>query len=498
MNVQQIRPPDSKSKNPSKANPLLEGFKLVTTELEMFKLICRDPFRNAAWRKDNQDIDLFRYYLQQVVVPTRYALKVGVAIHKALKISLHQQNPDIQENQRQYLSTGESLLKPEYYRGIHDGICLIGVTGLGKSHLIKASLASIPQCIERKDLHGLEQVTQINWLYIDMSSIASVEALARRLVEEVDRVLESKGKLLDVTFKGLNSATAKMQAAIRILKTHYCGILVFDEIQQANFAVATAAPLRDWMLRIANVGIGLVFSGNPLGFKLQMPKTKKKEEEVQQYFTQFMRRLFSSENIRLDPAPKFDDKDWLFFTKAIITCRLFGKAHVYVPELELRKFQLTGGFHDFYVELHCSIEKLLAKNPRLKVDINLIELAAKQSAKLTEMKSLISAISNRDSIALRLCVDVDFEYYQELWFQESKGDGSSQPIGPVGVVLMPTKTIDVTKSLADDKNTAKRRIEKNKAKAEKISNPAAQAVRENHLDELEKLISGKTKKSPNG
>lgn len=400
MNIQSIRPQGAGTDSRLKSNPLLDGLNLVTTESEMFKLIARNPFRDTAWKNSNQDIDLFRFYMQQVVVPTRYALKVGVSIHKALKVSLHQQNPDIQENQRQYFLTGESLLKPEYYRGIHDGICIIGVTGVGKSHLLKASLATIPQVIERINLRGVDRVAQINWLYIDMSSIASVEALARRLVEEVDNVLKCNGKLLEITFKGLNSVTAKMQAAIRVLKTHYCGIVVFDEIQLANFAVATAAPIRDWMLRIANVGIGLVFSGNPLGFKLQIPKPKKNKREVQIYSTQLMRRLFSSEKIRLDPAPQFDDKDWLFFVKVINSCRLFGNSHEYYPELELLKCKLTGGFHDFYVELHYSIEKILAKDPKRKVDAGLINLAAKQSTKLIEMEPLIRAFSDLDSVVL--------------------------------------------------------------------------------------------------
>ena len=105
MNIQPIRPQDTGADCRLKSNPLLDGLNLVTTESEMFKSIARNPFRNAAWKKGNQDADLFRLYLQQVVVPTRYALKVGVSIHKALKVSLYQQNPDIQENQRQYFAS---------------------------------------------------------------------------------------------------------------------------------------------------------------------------------------------------------------------------------------------------------------------------------------------------------------------------------------------------------------------------------------------------------
>lgn len=494
MTVQPIRSKAWSHTSQNEPNPLLEGFRLVTTETEMIKLIARNPFRDAVWAKNNQDIDFLRSYMQQLVVPTRLAQSVGVALHRTLKVSLHQQDPNKQENQRRYFATAKSLVRPEFFRGIHDGMCLIGITGLGKSHLLKAALSTIPQRINRTDIHGLKEVVQINWLYIDLTAIPSIEALALRLVAEVDSVLECKGKLLEITFRGVVGANAKMEAAIRVLKTHFCGMIVFDEIQPTNFAVATAAPLRDWMLRIANLDIGLVFSGNPLGFELQSPKSKKSRksgDEEKVYSTQIMRRLFSAEKIRIDPASNYQDEDWVFFSKAINGCRLSGAAHPYDPALESLKFRKSAGFPDFHVELHCSIETILAKNPGQVVNSHLIELAAKKSTKLKEMKSLIDAFNQRDPMALRQCLDVDFAYYQELWNSESKAAAASKPIGPVGMVAVPTSKVDVAKSLVDDQKSANRRIEKNKANAQKTLNPAAAAVRANYLDELEKLISGK-------
>lgn len=494
MNVQPIKPLGLESVRSTESNPLLDGLQLVTTEAELIKLIAKNPFRNAEWRKQNQDIDLIRSYMQQVVIPTRLVLKVGVAIHKILKISLHQQDPNKQQNRRQYFATAGSLLTQEFHRGIHDGMCIEGITALGKSHLIDASLSTIPQYIERTDLPGVDRVVQINWIKIDMSGVPSVEALAWSLVAEVDRVLNQKGKLLEMTFKGLNSAQAKMQSAIRMLKTHYCGLIVFDEIQYANFAVANAASLRYWMLKIANVGIGLVFSGNPQGFKLLSPKamkSKKSTEEEVKYATQVMRRLFAANNIRFDPAPACNHPEWVFFSKAICSCRLSGAAHPYDSDLEEFKFQLTAGFPDFYVELHCSIETILAKNPGKVVDKALIERAARNTSKLKEMKPLIDAFILQDSITLRQCQDVDHEYYQELWKQEYKRDESHQSNGPVEVVSMPDNAVDTAKSLADDQKTAKNRMKRKRAKAEAVPNSAALAVRKNHLDELEKLLSGK-------
>lgn len=494
MNVHSLSMQDS---NHSESNPLLAGIKLVTTEAEMLPLIARNPFWDAAWRRQNQDIDLFRSYMQQVVVPTRTALRVGVAVHKILKVSLHQQDPRRQENRRQYFQPAVSLADGQLNRGIHDGMSILGVTGVGKSHLLFAALSRIPRRIERTDIPEIDRIVQVVWMYIDMTAVPSVEALARRLIDEIDFILGRNGQLANVTLKGLNSATAKMQAAIRLLKTHYCGLIVFDEIQHSNLAVATAAPLREWILRIANVGTGVVFSGNPLGFRLRMPAQSRKSnssDEKKVYSTQLMRRLFAADEIRVDPALAYNDKGWIFFTKAINSCRLAAECHPYDPELEQLKFQKTGGFADFYVELHCVIEAMLAnaKTKNRIVDKELIEEAALRSSKLVKMRPMIDAFVRRDVILLRQCSDVDYDYYQELW--RSNDDlvvGASQPLGPSGVVVMPEQSVNIEKSLQEDRRIAEGRIKRNRAKSKEQPNPAAEAVRAGHLEGLESIITGK-------
>lgn len=492
MNVHLIRSASLGDDSLPEQNPLLHGFTLANTERELLPLIARDPFRNSSWLHNNQDIDLFRSYMNRVVIPTKTTLRGGLAIHRTLKTSLYQQNPNLLDNQKKYFSTGRSLASPNFVRGIHEGLVFQGITGVGKSHLIQASLSTIPQCIERSNIRGLERVVQINWIYLDLTSVASVEALAHRIVETVDSILGCNRALYESTFKGVRSAQAKMEAAIRLLKTHFCGIVVIDEIQYENFAISTAAAMRAWILRIANVGIGLIFSGNPLGFSLKLPNKPKEQE---QYSTQIMRRLFSSDNIRLDPAPCADDANWKAFIRGINCCRLTGKAHPYNLELESLKFNLTGGFQDFYVELHCSIEKLLSQNPDKVLDESLINLAAQMSSKLKEMEPLILAFAQKDSIALRLCADVDYEYYENLWNTVSNEGDTKIPTGPVSIIPTPQPAIDHAKALSEERKAANKRALKKNSKAEEKISPKVAAVRDLHLSGLSSIITGKTKES---
>ncbi len=479
--------------NQNQSNPLLEGIRLANTEAELFPMIARDPFRNASWCKDNRDIDLFRLYLQQVVVPTKTILKGGLAIHRMLKVVLAQLNPKLKSNRLQYYKAGSDLVKSDFFRDVHEGMVCVGLTGTGKSHLIKATLSTVPQCIERANIAGLDQVIQVTWIYLDLTSVASVEAFAHRIVQEIDNALHSNGRLFELAFKGVHSAQAKMEAALRLLKTHFCAVIVIDEIQYENFGVATAAAMRSWILKIANAGIGIVFSGNPLGFKLQLPK-KPKDHEI--YSTQVLRRLFSSEEIRIDPAPSVHDANWQVFIKGINRCRLVGPPHPFDIELETLKFDETGGFDDFYVELHASMEEILAKAPKRVVDRELIRLAAKRSTKLRKMQPLISSFVHKDFMSLKLCSDVDHDYYQRLWTQDVDADVAGKAaVGSVGIVQTNTAAVDYAKSLEEDKKKAERRVAAAMNKERKETNPAAAAVRDHIMDGLKNMISGNSKRA---
>lgn len=75
------------------------------------------------------------------------------------------------------------------------GVVVLGLTGLGKTFLLVAALSTIPQTIERTGIPGMSSVIQITWIRIDMSSIASIEALAEQIIRAVDDALDAGGKV---------------------------------------------------------------------------------------------------------------------------------------------------------------------------------------------------------------------------------------------------------------------------------------------------------------
>jgi hypothetical protein len=416
-------------------------------------------------------------------------LKICLDIHRAFKTSVYQLNPLIQQNRIAYFSPSHSTSTSVVTQTTHSGVVILGLTGLGKTFQLVAALSTIPQTIERAGLPGMSSVTQITWIRIDMSSIASIEALAEQIIQAIDDALNANGKVYDDILAGVRSASTKMERAMRLLRTHYVSILAVDEIQANNFSRPDSANLRFWFLRIANQKISLIFSGNPLGFELHPPK---KETDDIRYATQQLRRLFASNRTRLDPAESIYEPDWKNLRSALATCHLDGSRDSFDEELENHKLQLTGGFPDFYVALHSELERIRMARPGCKIDKEMINQAAKASSLIQVMQPLISAFTMRDPIALRKCTDVDHDYYLQKWRQAAK---SAPNVGSKHTATPPAPSADApepdpTKLIEDDRKKLEKMRNKQRAKANAPASPIKNDVLGYHLDQLNTLITG--------
>lgn len=479
--------PIPKAANPhgEDCNPLTEGMQFATTEVDAFALVAQDPFRDDAWRKCNNDIDLFPSYLKQVTAPTSVMTRTVIALHKAVKAALYEKDPRSTQNRTRFFSPMAPTSSARLSHQFHNALVISGETGLGKSSALQIGLKTIPQVIERREICGLTQVSQINWIVVDITAIASIEALAEQIIDQIDTLLGANGEIFDLTFRGVRGAHAKLDRALRRLRTHFVGILAIDEVQPHNFARSDAKPLRDSLLRIANQNIALAFSGNSLGFRLNDPKNQDEE-----YWTQVMRRLFASNEIRLEPAGSIEDRDWNIFSRTISRCHLVRGNFNYDLANEQLKWSRCGGFPDFYVDLHHQIELILHADPRRCIDAELIEQAARASTKLAKMAPLIEAFRDRDPIGLRRCRDVDHDYYLRKWTETvaPPDKDSSAPAAEAASSSPPES--DPAKTLADERmRQAKPRAQsQTKAKSE-----TAQSVAQHHLDELNAMIGKKDK-----
>lgn len=496
------------------ANQLLKGIMLCRTQQEMFKELAYNPFMDRKWVQDNQDLDLFPAYVKQVVAPTKSSIRVGLEVHRALRLSAHQHDPGNKQNQRSYNEPESVPGLASLQKIAHIGFLLDGITGVGKTHTLLSCLNTIPRYVMRRNFPGLKEICQINYLLIDMSAVPSLHAFAEEGVMQIDAISGGNGALFDATMRGANRAQAKLARLRRLMKTHFVSLLILDEVHAENFAQGGADPLLYELLLISNMGIAVIPSGNPLAFQLRESKQSKSKNDVSRdakIVAQILRRLFATNEIRLDPFSSPKDADFQILSKTFARVHLGGACDEWNENLEVLKFNLTGGIQDCYVELHIQLERLRNQDPRRSVDEAMIREAAGMSTKLKKMSGLISAFREKDLLQLRQFKDVDHDYYHAKWKIESASDsndksdtsdpedtGLSGECKKNGATPISTNVAtefvnpDLQKYAEGKKKQSERRIEKQKAENSPEAQRKIDSVKQFHLDQLDKMIAEKS------
>lgn len=148
------------------------------------------------------------------------------------------------------------------------GMLLSGMTGMGKSALIKRVLCIlVPQQVVTygdSELCGWHLLTQCYYLYIDQPSNGTRGALLKRILMALD-------EQLGTTYFPHHERTANLDTLLvvvcKLLSAHRVAVLVIDENQRSNLADSP------WSVEfvlfyhlLMNLGISVLLSGSPMAF----------------------------------------------------------------------------------------------------------------------------------------------------------------------------------------------------------------------------------------
>lgn len=477
-------------------NPLLADLHLPDTDQEIIKAIANDPFRNPDWLASHQNVRQIKTYLQAVVIPTPKTIKISCLIFEMIHAGYIARDPWDAGIMREYNSATPSL-DPVQHTGVGGGV-IQGITGHGKTHRIKAALRSLPQIVVRNSsIPSLKKASQIVYLYVEMTTATSLEALLLEITTQIDDLLQEGGRLIrEFETKG-RLLESKMNSVLRSMRTYFVGILVIDEIQRLNFAMAPAR-IRQFLMKVMNSSIPVLLSGNPLGFKF----FEKMEDGEKGEPSQLWRRLTAYGNIRLDPCPEPDDKDVDPELKALLRglwrCRLKPE-NIPLDDSFYRLFWWgSGGFPDFLVKIWAGLQEHQSTAHTRQLDESVIDHVLKgELCSLRVMIPLIEAFRNRDVIALRHISDVDWEYYAELWRHPNSSkpnEKSAGGVGPGTLMHEPTSSedrIDPKDVINGRKRVSKARATKADNKTARANNPNLQNVVESNLKGLASMIGHK-------
>lgn len=144
------------------------------------------------------------------------------------------------------------------------------ITGQGKSHIPQHIIKLWPaQAIRHGAINGLwNRWLQLVYLYLDMSHDGNLRGLLQHMLNAIDSAFEGETDYADRLPRKAKNIPQLQVYVIDVLKRHYCGIMILDELQAVSLLLGKDAKfVANFFLRLLNQGIPIIFEGNPFAFK---------------------------------------------------------------------------------------------------------------------------------------------------------------------------------------------------------------------------------------
>jgi len=262
-----------------KDNPLLaaEGLSSIPMWLSDRKALAlalaNSPVSYAGGTLNNQETRaLATDEYSKIFVPTIQSLKIAAAMLRVIYQEFQRRNPRYAQTQM-LLNSASMLTRQDHERPPWSpiqakGMVLEGVTGIGKSHIIKRIQHLLPQVVthEADGSWGVFRLKQLVWLTVPMPADHTRKGLLASILAEMDRVMgtEYVPNLIRSSSRIEYLIVHVMQALIQ----HRCGMLVIEEAQESNLGSKIfSSDFLNFFLRLLNYGVPIMIVGNPLAFR---------------------------------------------------------------------------------------------------------------------------------------------------------------------------------------------------------------------------------------
>jgi hypothetical protein len=254
------------------ANPFFEGlapylsWDAIPSRLEHFPLLDID-LRGIGYALREALIEGIETHF----VATSELLEICSGVQILLRRALMMRNPTDKEEKIRINRVGstDTLDELKSLRSLDGaGMLLSGITGMGKSVLLKRILdiLVVEQVVTYGDSPSCEwhRMTQCYYLYIDQPSNGTRGALLKRILLELDKQL---GTSYFSEHKRTNNLDTLLVVVCKLLTAHRVALLIIDENQQSNLADSPWST--EFVLfyhLLMNLGISVLLTGCPMAF----------------------------------------------------------------------------------------------------------------------------------------------------------------------------------------------------------------------------------------
>jgi len=396
--------------------------------------------------------------------PTVQAVRIACTLVGMLYGSYESRNPVVIKNRQDLLvllAAGARGLEkiPKISHGQVSAQVIQGVTGVGKTVLLKRLCSLIPQAIVRgpNKETGWQQCVQITYLHVPMSHDGSRGGLLHGIFSEIDSLLGTR-HAIDVPKKytGIEKQVVQVCA---LLHTHYVGLLIIDELQSRNIVTSVQSDkMQLFLLSIMNSGIPLVLVGNPLGFTWIDD------------FSQDLRRLYNLPPEVIHPVGAINEvgeKDWNAIFKGVSSYYVLNDPVKNISHLKKKLLKLSGGIPDLAFSIWRAAQRNVLQSGKNLMSSDDLQ-AAYDSRGFDKLRPLAEGFYNKDPIILSRYEDSNWHYYADTWGIKINQD-DIQPNKPLLINAVGTKKKRTPKKRVSEQSKLKAKItrEKNKDAARK-------------------------------
>ncbi|KHK59476.1 hypothetical protein PI86_09130 [Burkholderia sp. A9] len=271
-----------------------------------------------------------------------------------------------------------------------ESITVLGISGAGKTTLIKMVLSTLPMVIQHNRFRSIRaRFDQVVWIMVSCPPNGSVATLMKGILHWFEKKLDAH-YVEDMKSKANTADYIEMVEYA--LDLHKVGVLVIDEIQFA-FKSADKAQLMGFLTNLLNSNkCTFVLLGTP---------------DARRYVTKTLRnarRCGSNGYISIDPLKSKTHKDWIAIATAIISID-------FLPEPPDNPFEIIEVLHEVsaaapaFAKLAWKLTQYMGLQANLmKVTAALIRRAVKEG--FGPVQGLISALRSRNYAVMADCEDL--------------------------------------------------------------------------------------------
>lgn len=393
-------------------NPLYEALPEEMDLRQLAATLKRDPLSEigvsdpSTLNPDDRQRLLGR--LTQLFVPTTTSLRVADAVHRMIREGYDRRSPTSALNRQHMAALAASQGSPrdawpDFGGGVSAGMCVRGITGMGKSACIARALALFPQVVEHGPCAAAAWAyqKQLVWLRLDMPHDGSRGGLLSSICLALDGAL---GTDYAHEFKKMTVERAAGPVGLALAR-HYCGVLVIDEIQWLNAVKSPARHMTaDFILRIMNWGIPIVLAGSAVGFGMLDANA------------QVARRITSVDDVTCDPPDDAQNRDW---NERILPAMW---RYVMMPEpspltddLRAALYECTAGIPGIAANVISGSQRMAWRHGARHLTAEQIRDYFYRHSETRSIRALVQGFATRNPALLSGYDDISAETYARRW-----------------------------------------------------------------------------------